>query len=57
MANNMEASAKRAFPKAKMVTDRFHVIKLVTDTLQHIRIKYRWEELDKENETISLATF
>jgi len=55
MANNMEASAKKAFPKAKMVTDRFHVVKLVSDALQHIRIKYRWEELDKENEAISLA--
>jgi hypothetical protein len=36
MANNMEASAKRAFPKAKMVTDRFHVIKLVVLHQQEI---------------------
>ena len=55
MANNMEAAVKYSFPKARLVTDRFHVIKLVTDALQHIRIKYRWEELDKENEAISKA--
>lgn len=55
MANNMETSIRNSFPKARIVTDRFHVIKLVTDALQHIRIKHRWEELDKENEAISQA--
>lgn len=55
MANNMESSIRHSFPQAKIVTDRFHVIKLVTDALQHLRIKYRWEELDKENEAIMQA--
>lgn len=55
MAKNMEASIKACFPKAELVTDRFHVVKLVIDALQHIRIKHRWAEIDKENEAIAKA--
>ena len=55
MARNMEASIKNSFPKASIVTDRFHVVKLVIDALQHIRTKYRWEEIDQENKMLSLA--
>ena len=55
MANNMEAAIKASFAKAKIVTDRFHVVKLVTDALQHLRIKHRWAELEKENEAIAAA--
>jgi transposase len=55
MANNMESAASQAFPEANLVTDRFHVIRLATEALQHIRIKYRWAELDKENEAIEEA--
>lgn len=52
MAKNMESSVKMAFPQANLVTDRFHVVRLATEALQHLRIKYRWEELDKENDLI-----
>jgi len=52
MAKNMEFSVKMAFPKANLVTDRFHVVKLVMESLQHLRIKQRWMELDKENKAI-----
>lgn len=52
MANNMESAARQAFLKSKLVTDRFHVVKLGMDALQHLRIKYRWAELDIENEAI-----
>lgn len=55
MANNMELAVRKSFPEAKLVTDHFHVIKLVIDALQHIRIKYRWIELDIENEAIKQA--
>jgi len=54
MAKNMETSIKKSFPKANIVTDRFHVIKLVIDALQHIRIKYRWKEIAEENRLIGL---
>ena len=55
MAKNMESAIKMSFPKASIVTDRFHVVKLVIDALQHIRIKHRWIEIDKENEQILQA--
>ncbi|WP_296437214.1 transposase [Winogradskyella sp.] len=52
MANNMELSVKTAFAEATLVTDRFHVVKLAMESLQHLRIKQRWIELDKENKAI-----
>lgn len=55
MANNMGLAVKQSFESAFLVTDRFHVVKLVIEALQHLRIKYKWEELDKENEAIALA--
>jgi transposase len=53
MAKNMEAGVKSAFPNAELVTDRFHVIKLALDALQHIRVKLRWTEMDIENNTFA----
>jgi transposase len=35
--------------------DRFHVVKLVMEVLQHLRIKCRWEEIEKENQAIKTA--
>jgi transposase len=55
MARNMELIAKRCFRSAVRVTDRFHVQKLATEALQEMRIKYRWEALDAENEAIDKA--
>lgn len=48
MAGNMELIAKTCFPAAKRVIDRFHVQKLAYDAVQEMRIKARWEALDKE---------
>jgi transposase len=55
MANNMESAARQSFPEARLVTDRFHVVKLASEALQHLRVNYRWEELDKENNAIEKA--
>lgn len=55
MARNMELAVKTCFTNATRVTDRFHVSKLVIDALQHIRVKYRWEAIDKENNDIKEA--
>lgn len=52
MAKNMESASEKCFPNAKLVTDRFHVVRLVSDALQHVRIKYRWEAIKSENESI-----
>ena len=52
MAKNMEASMRKSFPNAVLVTDRFHVVKLVIEALQQIRIKLRWKAIDDENKAI-----
>lgn len=55
MANNMQLASKTCFPESYLVTDRFHVVKLVMEALQHLRVKYRWEEIEKENQAIKTA--
>lgn len=55
MAGSMEMIAKRCFPKATRVTDRFHVQKLAVEALQEIRIKHRWQALDAENDALEQA--
>ena len=55
MANSMKTIALRCFPQAIQVTDRFHVQKLAIEALQDIRIKYRWEAIDLENNQIKEA--
>lgn len=55
MARNMGAVAKQCFPNASLVIDRFHVVKLVIDALQHFRIKHRWDAMEQENKAIAIA--
>lgn len=55
MAKNMESIVRESFPKAKLVTDHFHVVRLVQDAMQHIRIKLRWQAIAEENEQIKKA--
>jgi len=55
MAASMNIIAKRCFPNAVLVTDRFHVQKLAIEAVQEIRIKHRWKALDNENEAIEKA--
>lgn len=52
MAASMENIVKYSFPKAKLVTDRFHVQKLASEAVPEMRIKYRWEAMDQENDLI-----
>lgn len=55
MASNMRKACARAFPHATLVKDRFHVVRLVMDAMQHVRIDQRWKEIDKENKAIKQA--
>lgn len=48
MAPNMSLIAKTCFPAAKRVIDRFHVQKPAYEAVQQMRIKARWEALDRE---------
>ena len=53
MAANMKLAAQTLFPMAKMVIDRFHVVKLVLEALQGIRIEYRWAAIKNEDKEIA----
>jgi len=55
MAGNMNSIAKKCFSNAVRVTDRFHVQKLASEALHEIRIKHRWQAIDKENDAIDKA--
>jgi transposase len=55
MTANMGLIAKKCFSNAVRVTDRFHVQKLALEALQEIRIKYRWQAIDMENDAIEKA--
>lgn len=55
MAANMAKAIRRCFTNAERVMDRFHVQKLAYDAVQELRIKYRWDALDKENKAIETA--
>jgi hypothetical protein len=55
LAGNMGLISKKCFPNAVQVIDRFHVQQLASEALQEIRIKYRWEAIDAENQGIEEA--
>lgn len=55
MAASMEKIVRKSFPKAQLVTDRFHVQKLAYDAVQEMRIAYRWEAIDQENKEMELS--
>ncbi|GAB4008038.1 transposase [Spirosoma migulaei] len=55
MAGNMALIVKKCFPKATQVTDRFHVQQLALEAVQDMRIEYRWQALDAENEALEQA--
>jgi transposase len=55
MSNTMELIIRTAFPRATIVTDRFHVQQLVSEAVQETRILLRREALKEENEAIKMA--
>lgn len=55
MARNMGLAAKNCFVNAKQVIDRFHVVRLIMDAMQHVRVKERWKAIEAENIAIKEA--
>lgn len=55
MAASMEKIVRSSFPKAQLVTDRFHVQKLCYDAVQQMRIEYRWEAIEQESKEMELS--
>lgn len=55
MARNMNMAARNSFLNSSMVIDRFHVVRLVMDAMQHIRVSFRWKAIEEENTAIKQA--
>lgn len=55
MARNMGLAVEKSFPNSKMVIDRFHVVRLVMDAMQHMRVSLRWQAIEEENTAIKQA--
>lgn len=52
LSSAMMLTVKTAFPAAKLINDRFHVQQLMSEAIDQLRIRHRWEVLDKENKAI-----
>lgn len=55
MARNMGLAVEKSFPNSSRVIDRFHVVRLVMDAMQHLRVKMRWKAIEEENTAIGQA--
>jgi transposase len=55
MAASMEEIVRKTFTQASLVTDRFHVQKLAYDAVQEMRIAYRWDAIEQENNEIEIS--
>jgi transposase len=55
LSPTMMLIAKRSFPNAVIVNDRFHVQRLMNQAVSDLRISHRWEAIDEENKEIALA--
>lgn len=55
MAAPLHAVIRRCFPNAHRVVDRFHVQQLAFDAVQEVRIALRWQVMEAENNSLTLA--
>ena len=55
MSPAMEAIVQQSFPKARLVTDRFHVQQLVSDAVQEVRMSFRRVAITEEAEALKNA--
>ena len=52
LSGAMMLTVRTAFTKAKLINDRFHVQRLMTEAIDQMRIAFRWEVLARENKAI-----
>ena len=52
LSSSMMLTVRNVFPGASLVNDRFHVQQLVSEAVDQLRIRHRWEVLDTENKAI-----
>ena len=52
LSNSMDWIAHQIAPQGLKTYDRFHVQQLVTEAVQAVRVKLRWEAIEEENDAI-----
>lgn len=52
LSSAMMLTVRTVFPGASLVNDRFHVQQLISEAVDQLRIRHRWEILDAENKAI-----
>ena len=52
LSSAMMLTARRCFPAAKLINDRFHVQQLVSEAIDQMRVGIRWQVLNEENKKI-----
>lgn len=52
LSSAMMLTVRTAFPGASLVNDRFHVQQLITEAVDQLCVRHRWEVLDAENKAI-----
>jgi len=55
MGQSMNWIVTECFMNAEKIIDRFHVQQLVSDALQEMRIRLRWEAIEEENTMVTEA--
>jgi transposase len=55
LSPTMQRICKSCFPNAELVSDRFHVQRLMNEAISDMRIDYRWEAIELENKEIAFA--
>lgn len=55
LSDSMRKIVRAAFPKASRVIDRFHIQKLACDAVQEMRIKHRWDAIQRANDEMEEA--
>lgn len=48
----MMLTVRKVFPGAKLINDRFHVQQLMSEAVDQMRIRLRWQVLEKENKAV-----
>lgn len=52
LSSAMMLTVRTSFKSATLINDRFHVQKLISEAIDQLRIRHRWEILDEENRDI-----
>ena len=52
LSSAMMLTVRTVFPGSSLINDRFHVQKLISEAVDQLRIRHRWEVLEAENKAI-----